>query len=218
MEEKHGLMLARLLATRLCHDLAGPLGGMNNGVEFLKDSLTEQSEVVGADNSMVAQSVDLLALSAGEGAAKLQLFRQAYGIINQVGGETEINALGELLTNYFTHGKISVAIDSGELTVISHEMRQLVVNCVMLVSSQLLSGGKVDITLTSHSFEIVGSGGAIKQDGALECAFVGDCDLLDLNPQLVPAFFTYLLAREVKFSIDYSCDAERVVIAATAQR
>lgn len=29
------LRLAELLTTRLCHDLSGPIGAVNNGAEFL---------------------------------------------------------------------------------------------------------------------------------------------------------------------------------------
>ena len=33
----HETKLAEMIATRLCHDLTGPIGAVNNGAEFLDD-------------------------------------------------------------------------------------------------------------------------------------------------------------------------------------
>ncbi len=57
-----------LLASRICHDLISPVGAVNNGVEFLEES-------GGGD----AEAIELIAYSAGQAAAKLQVFRLAYG-------------------------------------------------------------------------------------------------------------------------------------------
>ena len=41
------IRIAQLLCSRLCHDLAGPAGAVNAGVEFLNDGGGEASEAAG---------------------------------------------------------------------------------------------------------------------------------------------------------------------------
>src|SRR3954470_6811530 len=58
-----------LLASRVCHDLISPVGAVHNGVEFLQETGVEAG----------AEAVALIAHSAQQASAKLQIFRLAYG-------------------------------------------------------------------------------------------------------------------------------------------
>jgi len=66
-------LLAQLLATRLCHDLAGPVGAVAAGVEL-----------VGDDPSLVDQeTLSLIAASSAAASRKLKLLRTAFGTTAQ---------------------------------------------------------------------------------------------------------------------------------------
>jgi len=58
-----------LMASRICHDLISPVGAVHNGVEFLEDA--------GPDDQ--ADAISLIAHSAQQAGAKLQMFRMIYG-------------------------------------------------------------------------------------------------------------------------------------------
>lgn len=60
--------LSALVASRICHDLAGPMGAISNGVELL--GLTGGGE--GEETALIAESV-------AEANARLRLFRIAFG-------------------------------------------------------------------------------------------------------------------------------------------
>ncbi len=60
--------MLEVLASRVCHDLISPVGAVHN-VEFLQETGIEG----GAD------AIALIAHSAQQAAAKLQIFRLAYG-------------------------------------------------------------------------------------------------------------------------------------------
>ena len=63
------LLMSALLSSRLCHDLVGPIGAVNNGVELMADS----------DDEMRAEAESLIAKSAGQAIHRLGFFRLAYG-------------------------------------------------------------------------------------------------------------------------------------------
>lgn len=62
------LELASLLASRLCHDVVGPVGAIQNGLELMAE-----------DQSMADMAMDLIKKSAAQATAKLQYARMAYG-------------------------------------------------------------------------------------------------------------------------------------------
>ena len=64
-----GLAAVELLASRLCHDLVGPVGAIGNGLELLAE---ESSRFAG-------ETVTLVTRSAERTAALLALFRAAFG-------------------------------------------------------------------------------------------------------------------------------------------
>ena len=61
--------LAALLSARLCHDLAGPVGAVNNGAELLSDG----------DADGMEDARDLISSCAGQAVRRLRFFRLAYG-------------------------------------------------------------------------------------------------------------------------------------------
>ena len=63
------LDIAKMLSTRLCHDLAGPVSAISAGIELM-----------GGDPEMIdAEALDLLAASAGAAGKKLKFLRIAFG-------------------------------------------------------------------------------------------------------------------------------------------
>lgn len=62
------LDLASLLASRLCHDVVGPVGAIQNGLELMAE-----------DEFMTEMALDLIRKSAHQASAKLQYARMAYG-------------------------------------------------------------------------------------------------------------------------------------------
>lgn len=86
------LELASLLASRLCHDVVGPVGAIQNGLELIAE-----------DESMTEMAMDLIRKSAAQATAKLQFARMAYG----AAGGAEVLDPGEA-------GKLTAAMFAGE--------------------------------------------------------------------------------------------------------
>src|SRR3546814_8272420 len=62
------LDLVALICSRLCHDLAGSIGAINNGIELLAEE---------TDPAMRDEAIGLIAMSGGDAARRLAFFRQA---------------------------------------------------------------------------------------------------------------------------------------------
>ena len=62
--------ILELMASRICHDLISPVGAVNNGVEFLQEDM---------GSGDAGDAIGLISMSAESAAARLQVFRLAYG-------------------------------------------------------------------------------------------------------------------------------------------
>ncbi len=91
------MRVAELLASRLCHDLVGPIGAVNNGMELLEDE----------DLGMSEDAIQLSASSARQAANLLQFYRLAYGMAGgRIGGD--FGALQELAAGFLASTKTTL--------------------------------------------------------------------------------------------------------------
>jgi histidine phosphotransferase ChpT len=154
---KDELKLSELLAVKLCHDLAGPIGAVNNGTELLRE----------ANDNLFEQSLDLVDASAKDAIARLLYFRQAYGSAPSQ-GETSIESLKTLADNFFADKKITLdwqtdsAGDAGRS--ISNEQAKILLNLILVTSGALIYGGMLFIKTSRESISVRGEGKAVKLD------------------------------------------------------
>ncbi|MEM7654364.1 MAG: histidine phosphotransferase family protein, partial [Pseudomonadota bacterium] len=95
------LRVLELLASRLCHDLVGPVGAINNGLELLDD------EGGASDPDFMRDAVGLAMESGQKAAALLKFFRIAHGAAGSV-TEVKPDVMRELSEAYLTLHKIKL--------------------------------------------------------------------------------------------------------------
>lgn len=192
--------LATLLCTRFCHDLAGPIGAFNNGLEYIEE----------ADAVMRDQALDLLGLSSKEAIARLQFFRQAYGIVNVEGGEASLSSLKSLANDFLRTQKISLDWDDNytdSLGVsVGPETSRLILNMILAVSKNILKGGVIEIQVEKkdNGIEIstAAKGEKIKLSTELQEAIAGLITEQQINPRNIQFIFLNALAKAVNTKID----------------
>jgi histidine phosphotransferase ChpT len=183
------IRVAELLASRLCHDLVGPIGAVNNGIELMQD------ETFGmADDALI-----LAAKSADQASNLLQFFRLAYGMAgHRQGGD--FGPIRELVTGYLNHSKSELdwtpdPVPDG----VPDGTAKLLLNLVALAAEALPRGGTVGISMQrgSAGFEVevkaVGADAGLRQEA--EAALSDDIAIEDLTPRNVHGYFTQLLAK-----------------------
>jgi histidine phosphotransferase ChpT len=121
--------LAETLAARLCHDLGGPIGSLNQALELAALELSHQSE-----------AFVLARHAAAELAHKIRLMRAAWGA---GGAEMGLDAL-----KGFVKG-LRAAVDLAALepsTLWSPAMARVLLNVLLLANESLPRGGRIALS------------------------------------------------------------------------
>lgn len=195
------LKIAELLCTRLCHDLTGPIGAVNNGAEFLSE------EGFGMQN----QAVDLIISSAHEAVARLQFFRMAYGKVNEQ-GEASLADKKKIVAEYFSASKITLDWPDTHTDAagvpLNGQMCRLLINLIVIVSSMMVKGGTLSVRLNAkddgNELHIHAEGPMIKWDVDSEMAFNGETPVHNLTPKTIQLHMTHALAASQAVRFQYS--------------
>lgn len=199
--------LAEMLCTRLCHDLTGPIGAVNNGAEFLGDE--------GFD--MQNEAVQLILNSAHEAVARLQFYRQAYGRVTD-SGEACLADKKQLAASFF--GATKVKLDWPESHTdaagisISQKTGRLILNLLIIGGASLIKGGTLAVRLSASGdtkqVQITAQGDMIKFDAETQSILSGQADEKVLSPKTAQAFLTVKLAQEVGASLAFDLQNDRL--------
>lgn len=195
------LIMAELLCTRLCHDLTGPIGAVNNGAEFLAEE----------GFNMQGQAVELITSSAFSAVTRLQFYRMAYGKMRDH-GEASLADKQKLASEFFSDSKITLDwpdshTDASGISI-SLKMARLIYNLMIVAASTLVRGGTISVRIEqpdpTHKRLIIGAEGVlVKWDAEMDKIFKGDLTVQELNPKNVQTYFTHCLTDELQAEMVY---------------
>ena len=209
------LELARLLCTRLCHDLAGPVGAVSAGVELIGDDPSQVDE----------ETLALIGDSSTAASRKLRFLRAALGVANGSADDVE-----ELLNGYLgamagMGGKVEVswpapaALSVAENTL-GAALNQILHNlCLFALESQpgcrtlSLAVNAAGSSLTI-SVDVTGSpdrAPTLRED--MTSAITGENEL-SVSAKTVQAYVTGRLVRSLGGTIAYTAGPQGVNIMA----
>lgn len=185
------MRVAELLASRLCHDLVGPIGAVNNGMELLEDE----------DLGMSDDAIQLSASSARQAANLLQFYRLAYGMAGgRIGGD--LGDLQNLAIGFLASGKTTLnwlaVAPAGEAP---EGLGKLLLNLIVLGDECLPRGGALDVVLSEGAagLEVAvtanGTGARLREES--QPVLADDVIIDELTPRNVHGYFTRLLARRM---------------------
>lgn len=189
------LSVLELLASRICHDLISPVGAVHNGVEFLEETGIEDG----------AEAIALIAHSAQSAAARLQVFRLAYGA-----GGRDPNLTAEDVHKAFaslleTDHKIAQEWDPHTFPGRNATPPGL---CKMLAGTMILAleclpkGGTIHVTAAAPDrTEIAAEGPETLLREGVEDALALALPVSDLDPRLIHPYVAALLARHYGFAL-----------------
>lgn len=183
------LRVFELLASRLCHDVVGPIGAVNNGMELLAED----------DEEMAGDAIELAGASARQAADALQFYRLAYGMAG-----TQVDANGPELARvagaFLEKHKTRLIWPDGNMPIMAPDgLAKLLLNLVALAAESLPRGGEVSLDFAEGTGELTATAMARGQNSALRPevaeALSMDCDIDDLSPRSIQGYFTALLAK-----------------------
>lgn len=204
--------LAELLSTRLCHDLTGPIGAVNNGAEFLGEE----------GFALQDQAIELIIGSAHQAVIRLQFYRQAYGRVNYQ-GEASLSEVRELADSFFSDSRFELKwpelyTDSAEVSL-SRKMAKLMLNMMVLISVSMPRGGNLSVVLSKREdaqvqVSVRGEGDNVREDKASLDALERKTDIADVTPKTVQPYFLSRLAQSLGVELSHTIDAKHFEIVA----
>lgn len=189
------LKFSALLCSRLCHDLASPVGAINNGVEMLE---TE------TDPDLVSQIIGLIEQSAAQTTNRLQYYRLAFGAAGGLGSEIGLDHAETTMKAFFGDQEIELEFDPGQRTG-SPAVVKLLMNLALTVGETIIRGGKLVIEIEDQAagrrFALRAEADKIKVRDTIAEALAGRLAADDLDSKSIPAALAAEIARTLGTSV-----------------
>lgn len=209
----HETKLAEMIATRLCHDLTGPIGAVNNGAEFLDEE--------GFD--MQNEAVQLIVNSAHEAVSRLLFYRQAYGRVGE-SGEASLSEKKQVTQDFFAATKIRLDWPDNHTDAsgiaLSQKMSRLLLNLFIIAGASAIRGGILSVRVAQtpegeKQISIRMTGETIKFDAETAAILAGKGSEIPLTPKNAQPFLAMKLAEESHATIQCTLEDGCLDIALT---
>jgi histidine phosphotransferase ChpT len=192
MASTETLDLVALICSRLCHDLAGSIGAVNNGVELLAEE---------TDPAMREEAIGLIAQSASDAARRLAFFRLALGASGGVQDPMALGELNRVAQNYFAGSRLSLALPQDNIELPKPLGKALLLG-LALAGQALPRGGTLSLDRVGEGWAIRAEGVMLRWQDGVAAAFAGEADW---PQEPAPAMARY--ARLLAIASDLSVDA-----------
>jgi histidine phosphotransferase ChpT len=187
------LHVAKLLSSRLCHDLVGPVGAVNSGLELLQEGFDEGPDEDGRALALVVRSAD-------EANRRLAFYRVAFGFGAGAKGQATLDEAGTLAAGFMEYGKITLDWPSGYPQPVKPDVVKVLLNMVLMAMESLPRGGGVGVTASGES--------AVLRDDLRQALAEGEKGAGGENGALsarnVHAYFAQCMARDLGGLIEHS--------------
>ncbi len=182
--------LAALLCARICHDLVGPVGALETGLDLLNDD----------DNlDMHDDAIELIKTGAGQASAKLKFLRIAFGAGGSAPAIMACDELERLGRGVYPDGKVVYDWQMG-IDGLSKPAARVLLNLVMLSVQAVPLGGTVAILAKTveESVEITltCTGNKARLDPAISKTLAGGAPQDGFSGRTIQPFYTGMIARE----------------------
>lgn len=195
--------IAEMLMSRMAHELAGPVGALANGVEFMQE----------VDDG-AGDAFDLIADSARRAAARLQFYRLAYG--GAARSMTDETVFVEAARGFVNEGEVVLSWPVGAAAdaIARPGGGKLVLIAVEIIRGVLLRGGFVSVDAGPGAVRVTAEGpkptlSAESRDCLTDTGPVGEAEV---TARSVHCLYARLLAEEAGMRIGLEAEGERVCL------
>lgn len=197
------LEFAQYISAKICHDLAGALGALSNGVEF-----------IGSSDPMVNQKAkELINISATQAIETLKLFRQIYGA-SQSDFEADLVKIKQF-AQMIVNGKninLEFLIPNSLPTDRAFDVHigKLMLAIICLAKSNLIYGGTIRVAIYKigdrDGIKIIASGKDIKSRSEHSKIILGELDIQKITSSNIDAYYIKRLKEEIGCKVQINED------------
>jgi histidine phosphotransferase ChpT len=200
------LELAALISSKICHDLIGPVGNINNGLEILD----EEDDAHSRDYAL-----DVIRNVTETASARLQFARFAFGATDSAGAKIDLGTGEELSRGLIGTGKHKLAW-RGLKGQIAKDKAKLLLNLVAVAPTAIPRGGDIVVeiggTLAAPSFTVRCRGASARPPQYLADFVNGPAPAI--NALTIQAYYTVRLAMATRMRLAIVKDGPDVVLTA----
>jgi histidine phosphotransferase ChpT len=205
--EPSDLELAALISSKICHDVIGPVGAINNGFQILDEDKDEESR---------SYALDIIRNVAELASAKLQFARFAYGAAGSAGSTIDLQMAEQISRGVVEQGKHKLVwlCPPGQMT---KDRAKLLLNMVAASITALPRGGEITVKVTggheAPAFHIHCSGQSARPPHHLPEFLAGEMKEA-LHALTIQPYYTCRLARQCSMSLTVIKDGADIVLTA----
>jgi histidine phosphotransferase ChpT len=200
------LHLTAFMSSKICHDLVGPVGAINNGLELLDEETDEQTR---------AYALELIQFSAHAARARLEYARLAFGASTAIGSEIDLRHAEGIVRGFVEEGKHKLQWDVPAGNMEKNRARLLMM--LLAVSMPAIPAGgnivaKMEGTLEKPSFVLRCTGRGARIPEGLADILTGKAVAVD--PRSVIGYYTARLAQASNMTLTVRKEGTDIVFEA----
>jgi histidine phosphotransferase ChpT len=203
------LELAALISSKICHDLIGPVGNINNGLEILDEEEDAQSR---------DYALDVIRNVTETASARLQFARFAFGATDSAGAKIDLGTAEELSRGLIGNGKHKLAW-RGLKGQIAKDKAKLLLNLVAAAPTAIPRGGEIEVevagTLAQPGFIVRCHGPSARPPQYLGEFVSGPAPAI--NALTIQAYYTLRLAAASRMRLAILKDGLDILLTAKPQ-
>lgn len=203
MNSSSTLDFTQMLMTKFCHDITGPIGAVNNGVELMLE-----------DVSMREAGMELITGSAEQAIARVQFYRFAYGILKS-NGYADMPEKRALAEGIYKDSRMTLNWHDPHVPM-TQKQCQLLFNMLLIASASLIRGGILDIYThegaeKARTITIKASGQTVMMDESIRQALDGTA--VEMTGKNVQAHYTkHLVESEAGAALELQADDQACML------
>jgi histidine phosphotransferase ChpT len=187
MRQDIGIRIFEMACSRICHDLVGAIGAVNNGVELIAED-EDAADNAGDDGkaSVLHQALGLIAESAGQAGRRLALFRLALG---SAGGQRGFRSgdARQALFGWLEGGRITLEWREGDIETPVGALKMLLL-AGLLAEESLPRGGKIAVSFSEGVLRLEASGQGCALRPEAQRALAGTLSEEETGPRAALAY------------------------------
>jgi histidine phosphotransferase ChpT len=201
------LEFAALIASKICHDVIGPVGAIGNGLEILEEDDDKDSN---------AYALEVIRNVTNQASARLQYARFAFGAAGSAGAQIDLETARTISVGLLSSGKHTLEW-RGPTGYLPKNQAKLLLNLVACAITALPRGGTIDLTigpdLAAPLFELRCSGRAVRPPQHLGEFLAGEGEP-EIDALSIQAYYTVRLAEETGMGVRITKDGDAIVLVA----
>ena len=201
------LDLSALIASKICHDVIGPVGAIYNGLEILDEDDDAESK---------SYALDVIRNVTQQASARLQFARFAFGASGSAGAQIDLSMAQQISEGFVGDGKHKLTW-VGQPGHMEKNKVKLLLNLIASSITALPRGGEITSTivgdLAAPSFQIVCRGQGARAPQHLT-EFVSGQNEPPLDALSIQAYYTWRLANTAGMRLEILKDGDDIVLAA----